>query len=184
MRTLYLKDRANDQSATIIHDSADQACYLLTGKWGLRHDALSLYTMQGELIGEIKQLSLGLRPKFVLYQNHQRIATISKSLGFVREFVYIHDLNWLIVGSALTNHFRVFRNSHLVFTMEPDHDTAGLYCRLVINQQADEPAAILVACILNHWAHRGTSQKLQSRLPRLHFNRNASPELGCCKELP
>lgn len=183
MRTLYLKNRANDRSATIIHDNTNQACYLLTGKWGLRHDALSIYTMQGQLLGEIRQLSLGLMPKLAIYQNRQKVGTIGKSLGFVREFIYIHDLNWVIVGNAFTNHYRVFRNNHLVFTMDPEQSSGGLYCRLTVSQEADEPIAILVACILNHWSHKGDVHRLKSRIPRWRINRNSSPELGCFKNL-
>jgi uncharacterized protein YxjI len=183
MRTLYLKNRANDHSATIIHDNHEQACYLLTGKWGLRHDALSLYTMQGQLLAEIKQLSLGLMPKFALYQNRQRIGTIGKSLGFVREIIYIHDLNWVIVGNAFTNHYRVFRNNHIVFTMDPEQASAGMYCRLTVTQEADEPMAILVACVLNHWAHKHSAKRSPRRLPNWRFNRSATPEIGCFKNL-
>lgn len=179
MRTLYLKNRANDHSATIIHDNFDQACYLLTGKWGIRNDALSLYTMQGQLLAELKQLSLGLMPKFAIYQNRQRMGTIGKSFGFVRELIYIHGLNWVIVGNAFTNHYRVFRNNHLVFTMEPEQN--GLYCRITINQQADEPIAILIACVLNHWANKHATARKWQRSHGWRWNRNSLPQLDCCK---
>ncbi|WP_295729640.1 LURP-one-related/scramblase family protein [uncultured Limosilactobacillus sp.] len=179
MRTLYLKNRSNDHSATIIHDNFDQACYLLTGKWGIRNDALSLYTMQGQLLAELKQLSLGLMPKFAIYQNRQRMGTIGKSFGFVREFIYIHGLNWVIVGNAFTNRYRIFRNNHLVFTMEPEQ--SHLYCRLTINQQSDEPIAILIACVLDHWANKRTPSSLQRRARLWHWNRNSLPQLGCYK---
>ncbi|WP_251547383.1 LURP-one-related/scramblase family protein [Limosilactobacillus caecicola] len=183
MRTLYLKNRANDRSATIIHDNLHEARYLLTGKWGLRHDALSLYTMQGDLLAEIKQLSLGMLPKFGIYVNHHRIATICKSLGFVREFIYIRDLNWVIMGNALNNHYRVFRNNHTVFTMEPEKSSGGLYCRLTINQESDEPVAILVGCVLNHWAGTRVTRRMKKLLPNRQFRRGAVPELGCYKKL-
>lgn len=163
MRTLYLRDRATDESTTIIHDQSNNACYLVTGKWGLRHDALSLYTMQGQLLAEVKQLALGLMPKFALYQNQQRVGTIGKTLGFVSEVVYIHGLNWVIVGNALTNHYRVFRNTQQVFQMLPDESSGGYYLTITVDQEADEPLAILVAYVLNHWAHRKikTPQKVR-----------------------
>lgn len=180
MRTLYLRNRANNHSTTIVRDNCDTACYLLTGKWGLRHDALTIYTMQGQLLGEIRQLSLGLMPKFAIYQGQQKIGTIGKSLGFVREFVYIRGLNWVIVGNGLTNHYRVFRNHHLVFSMEPE--SSGFYNRLTVTQQADEPAAILVACILNHWAHKSSSKQIFKLVPNLRLNKHSAPEMGCFKK--
>ncbi|MDN3537494.1 hypothetical protein QPX96_08190 [Limosilactobacillus fermentum] len=100
MRTLYLREHGGQrQATTIVHDEFNNACYLLTGKWGLRQDVLSLYTMQGSLLAEVKQVTLGLWPKFVLYQNRQRVGVIAKSLGFVRQVIYIRGLNWMVVGS-------------------------------------------------------------------------------------
>lgn len=183
MRTLYLKDRSANSATTIVHDNQGNACYLLTGKWGLRHDALSIYTMQGFLLAEIRQLSLGLLPKFAIYQNRQKIGVIGKSLGFVREFVYIRELNWVIVGNVFTNHYRVFRNNHVVFTMEPESSNGGLYNRLTVTQESDEPVAVLVACVLNHWAHKKDRRGIRSRIPGLGFHQSKSPELGYFKNL-
>ena len=98
MRTLYLREHGGQrQATTIVHDEFNNACYLLTGKWGLRQDVVSLYTMQGSLLAEVKQVTLGLWPKFVLYQNRQRVGVIAKSLGFVRQVIYIRGpsgLGW------------------------------------------------------------------------------------------
>jgi uncharacterized protein YxjI len=176
MRTLYLRDRATDESTTIVHDQANNACYLVTGKWGLRHDALSLYTMQGRLLAEVKQLGLGLMPKFALYLGSQRVGTIGKTLGFVSEVVYIHGLNWVIVGNALTNHYRVFRNTTQVFRMDPDQATGGYYLTITVNQEADEPLAILVAYVLNHWAHR--KLKAPRKVRHWGFKHSAIPGMA------
>ena len=166
MRKLYIRDRASSQSATVIHDERAESCYLLTGKWGLRHDALSLYTMQGELLAELKQLTLGITPRFALYQNRQRVGTMGKALGFVREVVYIRGLNWMVMGSAQSNCYRVYRNRRLVFTMGPVENTGGMYTEINVANRADEPLAILVACVLDHWARRG--KKAPMRLPIRH----------------
>lgn len=164
VRTLYMRDHATDrQPATVIHDENNQAAYLLAGKWGLRQDALSLYNMRGDLLAEVSQLSLGLLPKFALYVNHQKVGVVGKSLGFVREVVYIRGLNWVIVGNALTNHYRVFKGSHQVFAMEPAAETGASFLAITINHPQDEPLAILVACVLNHWAKRPDPQPLRRK---------------------
>ena len=155
MRTLYLREHGGQRQATpIVHDEFNNACYLLTGKWGLRQDVLSLYTMQGSLLAEVKQVTLGLWPKFVLYQNRQRVGVIAKSLGFVRQVIYIRGLNWMVVGSPLSDRYRVYQGNRLVFSTSPLEDTGGLYQAVHIADQDEEPLAILVATILNHWAHR------------------------------
>ena len=67
--------------------------------------------------------------------------------------------------------------------MDPEQSSAGLYCRLTVSQEADEPVAVLVACILNHWSHKGSVKRLPSRLPHWRLNHNSAPELGCFKNL-
>ncbi len=181
MRKLYMRDHATDrQPATVIHDENNDAIYLLAGKWGLRQDVLSLYNMLGDLLAEVSQQSLGLLPRFALYVDHQRVGTVGKSLGFVREVVYIRGLNWVIVGNALTNHYRVFRGSHLVFSMAPLEETGGAFLELKVSSERDEPLAILVACVLNHWAKRpdASPAKRRFRLPSL-ANPNLSYGISC-----
>lgn len=163
-----------------------QECYLLTGKWGLRNDVLSLYTMQGQLIAEVKQLGLGLLPKLALYQNRTKVGTIGRSLGLVSEFVYIHGLNWVIVGNVLTNRYRVFRNTHLVFQMEPTPQTSGYYQQITVSQESDEPLAILVAYVLNHWAHRKIKSpiSLKSWQPKWRTNPDLAGDYPCYVKKP
>lgn len=178
MHTLYLRDRATDSGATVIHDENGRQCYLLTGKWGLRHDALSLYTMSGELLAEVRQLSLGLMPKFALYQNHQRVGTVGKSLGFFKEIVYIQGISWLIVGNGINNHYRFLQGRRLVATMAPVDKTGFNVLELAVNNKADEPLAILVATILNHWSHNSGKIPLINRF-RQHFGRKTSEASPC-----
>lgn len=172
MRKLYIRDRSTDlHGTTVIRDKDGKSCYLLVGKWGIKHDVLSLYAIDGALLAEVKQLSLGLLPKFALYVNRQRVGTVGKGLGFVQQVVYIRGINWIIVGSPLTSRYRVFRGSHLVFSIQPVELSSGYCHELKVNNQSDEPLAILVANILNHWARHGDQEPVWARLlkrsPRL-----------------
>ena len=160
MRQLYLRDHSTDlHGTTIIRDGQGQSCYLLVGKWGMHHDVLSLYAINGDLLAEVKQLSLGLLPKFALYQHRQRVGTVGKSLGFVRQVIYIRGLNWIIVGSPLGNRYRVFGGGHLVFAIKPVQRTGTYYHELQVEQEADEPLAILIASVLDHWALGGQTDR-------------------------
>lgn len=175
MRSLYLRDHSTDlHGTTIIRDAQGKSCYLLVGKWGMHHDVLSLYAINGELLAEVKQLSLGLLPKFALYQHRKRVGTVGKSFGFVRQIVYIRGLNWIIVGSPLGSRYRVFGAGKLVFALNPVQ-FSGSYCHeLRVTKQDDEPLAILVASVLDHWARGGQfdKDKVQFR------NRSLTDNLG------
>lgn len=169
MRQLYIRDRLTDlNSATVIHDASGHSCYLLAGKWGIRYDALSLYTMSGELLAEAKQLTLGLTPKFALYLNRRQVGTIGKSLGLFHELIYIHGLNWIVVGSLVSGRFKVFCGSRLIFAVEPVPNTGGFCSCLSVTNQADEPLAILTATIINRWARHHDRQPLRERLRQLN----------------
>ncbi len=169
MRQLYIRDRSTDlNGATVIHDESGHSCYLLAGKWGIRYDALSLYTMSGELLAEAKQLTLGLTPKFALYLNQRQVGTIGKSLGFFHELIYIRGLNWIVVGSLMSGHFKVFCGSRLIFEVEPVQNTGGFCSRLSVVNQADEPLAILTATIINRWARHQGRQPLREKLRQLN----------------
>lgn len=129
----------------------------------MHHDVLSLYAINGDLLAEVKQLSLGLLPKFGLYQHHQRVGVVGKSFGFVRQVVYIRGLNWIIVGSPLGSRYRVFGAGKLVFALKPVQ-FSGSYCHeLRVTNREDEPLAILVASVLDHWSRNGQldSDKIQ-----------------------
>lgn len=167
VRKLYLRDHATDfHGTTVIRDEHGKSCYLLVGKWGMRYDVLSLYAIDGHLLAEVKQLSLGLLPKFALYLNRQKVGTVGKSLGFIRQVIYIRGLNWIIVGSPLAGRYRVFQGNHLVFSIHPVALTDGYYHELRVDYEADEPLAILVASVLDHWARRG-----QREPGKFRFNR-------------
>lgn len=162
MGVLYLPDQQTSvHTTTIIHDGAQTPRYLLSGKWGRYQDAYSVATMGGRLLAEIRQLSLGFSPRFALYQDRKRVGTMAKSFGFIREFLYIGGLRWVVVGTPLTSRYRVFAGNRLVFTTVPV--SGSRYARLTVTRADEEPLAILVAAILNHWAHRSHRQPLWSR---------------------
>lgn len=175
MRKLYLRDHSTDlHGTTVIRDEQGRSCYLLVGKWGMHHDVLSLYAINGDLLAEVKQLSLGILPKFALYQQRQRVGIVGKSFGFVRQVVYIRGLNWIIVGSPLGSRYRVFGAGKLVFALKPVQ-FSGSYCHeLRVTNKDDEPLAILVASVLDHWSRNGQidSNKVQFR------NRSLADDLG------
>lgn len=175
MRQLYLRDHDTDlHGTTVIRNYQGRSLYLLVGKWGALHDVLSLYSISGDLLAEVKQLSFGIIPKFALFRDHQKVGTVSKSLGFVREVIYIKGLNWVVVGSSFSGKYRVFKKNHLVFSIQPVAFTGDYYHELKVKNEEDEPLAILVASVLQHWARRKQSSPL-----RVHWGSVATGNDAC-----
>ncbi|HJE27463.1 MAG TPA: hypothetical protein K8V26_06095, partial [Limosilactobacillus pontis] len=93
--------------------------------------------------------------------------------------IYIRGLNWFIVGSPLAGRYRVFQGSRQVFSLQPVELTGNYYHELKVDQQADEPLAILVASILDHWARRGQRDKARLRLRRPRLADNLGMDIKC-----
>lgn len=155
MRKLYIHQHAADlRGASVVQDEHGNSIYLLVGKWGLRQDVLSLYDLQGQVLAEVKQLSFGLLPKFSIYENQQQVGTVGKSLGFVREMIYIRGLNWIIVGNIISNRYKVFHGTTLIFSLAPVKYSGGDYHELIVEHEEDEPVSIVIASVLDHWSRK------------------------------
>lgn len=173
MRTLYIHQHANDlRGATTVKDEHNNTAYLLVGKWGLRQDVLSLYATSGELLAEIRQLTLGILPKFAIYQNHRQIGVIGKSLGFLREVIYIRGLSWIIVGNVLKESYRVYHGTQLVFIFKSQVQDGQTYSVLQVTDERLEPVCIVISGVLNHWARRSDKLSMPKKAGILYNNNN------------
>ncbi|CAM3257698.1 LURP-one-related/scramblase family protein [Lactiplantibacillus plajomi] len=159
MRQLYFSRNSFAKGARVVRDAHNQSHYLLVGRWGRRQDALSLYAIQGELLAEVRQTSLGLLPKFDLYYNRQNVGSISKTLGFWHEMIYVRKLRWIIMGSLTAEAYRVYHGTDLVMTMRPVVTTNGEAFELAISDQATEPICLCIAAVLDHWQKPTNQQR-------------------------
>lgn len=151
MRTLYIGQHSlAAKGASVIRDADHRSVYLLIGKWGRRQDALSLYQISGDLLAELKQTTLGLRPQFDIYFHNQKVGTLSRHVGFLNEMIYVSSLRWLVVGNFNSGNYRIYHGTSLIMESHP----AGDQRLLSVTRQEDEPVCICVAATLDHWAHR------------------------------
>lgn len=165
MRKLYLNEAAlSAKATTVIHDEQNQSCYLLVGKWGLRADVLSVYTIAGELEAEVKQESLGLLPKFRLVYHRQVVGRVSKTFGVIREVLFVRGLNWVIMGSLTSGRFRIYHGRDQVATIAVIDHSGGGTVELTVDQPDHEALIVCLAAILNRWARH------QQKLPELLHN--------------
>ncbi|WP_314319102.1 hypothetical protein [Paucilactobacillus nenjiangensis] len=155
MRDLFIRQHSSDlRGASVVKDENGESLYLVIGKWGIQKDVISVYSMQGELLSEIKQLTLGMLPKFAIFKGSEQVGTISKSFGFFREVIYIRGLNWIIVGNTLRESYRVYHGSQLIFSFHPEDDNNLQFNQLTVCSEEYEALSIAVASVLDHWARR------------------------------
>lgn len=158
MRKLYVKHQdANNKGATIVHDDFNNSCYLMVGKWGIRHDALSVYSTDGQLLTEIKQTSVGIFPKFDIFFNGQKIGSISKTFGLIHEFMYVSKLKWFITGNLRTGLHHVYSGRKPIMKLV----CGTTYNELTITTEATEPVCICIAAILDHWSKKNSKSNIK-----------------------
>lgn len=173
MRTLYIRqDSLAAKGASVVRDANKQSRYLLIGKWGRRQDALSLYQISGDLLAELRQTTLGLRPHFDIYLHNEKVGTISKRLGFLSEMIYISNLHWIVVGNFNTGNYKIYHGTQVIMTSQTDGDLRSM----TISKQSLEPICICIAATLDHWASRHNHLKLPSL--GWHSSLNTSLNMG------
>lgn len=167
MRTLYIRQESlAAKGASVVRDADKRSVYLLIGKWGRHSDALSLYQISGDLLAELRQTSLGLLPRFDIYDHGEKVGAISKRFGFMHEMIYISSLHWLIVGNFLSGHYKIYHGTTTIMTSDGDGDLR----QMTIASQHLEPICICIAATLDHWANRRSHLKLPSKAWHTSFN--------------
>jgi uncharacterized protein YxjI len=102
------------------------------------------------------------------------VGTIGKSLGFVREMIYIRGLNWIIVGNMISNRYKVFHGASLIFSLSPIRYANSDYHELIVENPEDEPISIVIASVLDHWARKKDPQQKRSFRNNLSFHAEQS----------
>lgn len=173
MRQLYARRRQFSlQRTTVVKDSNNNVIYTLMGAWGSRQGVLSLYYIDGRLAAEIKQRSLGVFPKFELYQGNRQIGSLRRHYGVGRDMLFVKQLNWLVIGNLMTFNYRVFHGRELIMQITEVAGTSGTDLEFTITHEEDEPFCLCIAAILDYWAHSGKRQtkSIKSHHWRASFN--------------
>lgn len=155
MRRFYLKSQGlENKGATAVSDENHNSKYLLVGKWGIKSDTLSVYDMSGQLLSELKQISVGRAPKFKLFENGIEVGTVTTPVGFIRGFLFVRNLNWFIMGDTVTCHFKVFRGLSTILEINRVQINGSAYIELNVYDQEQVPLFICLAAILDRWVQK------------------------------
>jgi len=161
MRKLYLNQAAlSAKATTVIRDADNESRYLLVGKWGLRADVLSVYTINGALEAEVKQETLGILPKFRLLYHRQMVGRVSKTFGVIREVLFVRGLNWVIMGNINSGHFTNTHGRESIASIDRVSQSGGGTIELTVDQEDHEALVICLASILDRWGKKSQGSAL------------------------
>jgi len=164
---LYFETAPLQQSGiTPIYDHHHHNQFLISGRRGLFNSGYRLTDLAQHELGEIRQQSIGLLPRYALYQANHQTGTIKQMVGIWNEFAYVSQLNWMIMGNLTTDTYRVYHGVSVVMSVAPVR--GGQIIAIGDLSPDNQVNGLLVAVILNHFSRVG--HPLKARNPNLLFD--------------
>ncbi|WP_461213298.1 LURP-one-related/scramblase family protein [Lacticaseibacillus sp. GG6-2] len=140
-----------DAGMSVVKDGDFKPVYILNGRHGIANDGFNLHTIAGQELGEIRQKTVGLFPRYDLFVNREKVGSIKKMAGVWREFIFVSDLNWMIIGNLLANQYHIYHGVKSITTIAEAGTASNTVFKLDIPNAADVPAGLLLAAILDRW---------------------------------
>ena len=155
---------------TIVTDELGRSLYLLVGRWGNKGDVLSLYTMGGDLVASIKQVSFVFGQRFELYEHYQKVGSMRKIFNWPGDFYYIKQLKWRVHGDIYHHNYHIHYFSKKIMKMSKASTIRGNFYVLNVTDDQDGPKCICIAAVLDYWLYnrkKEDSDDLNYRLSQL-----------------
>lgn len=153
MRTLYTRrTELSNRGLIKIKDSSGRLVYMIVGKWGMSPSVLSVYDVSGSRLAQIKQRSLGLFPRFDLYDAEHHVGSLRRYYGISHEMLFVKGLNWFIIGNLMTFNYKVYHGRQCIMTISEVQLPTEKALEFHIFDQADEPLCLCISAILDRWA--------------------------------
>ncbi|MHA3065704.1 LURP-one-related/scramblase family protein [Lacticaseibacillus saniviri] len=141
--------------ATPVRNRRRHPMLMLNGRLGILNEGFVLTDLLNHELGRVRQRSIGVFPRFELIVDDTSVGTIKQMFGVWHEFIYVSDLNWIVMGNLLTNQYRTYHGIRLI--MQADSQTwmpDGIH--LTVNAPDDCTSAILLAILLDHFSRIGS----------------------------
>ncbi|GEK91911.1 LURP-one-related/scramblase family protein [Alkalibacterium kapii] len=155
VRYFVKKEFMSKQDKLIVSDSTGQELFLIVGKWGRIADKLSVFSIDGKRLLDIRQVTLSLFPKFHFYINTEKIGSLKKHpgiRGIKNPFFTLSGLNWIITGDFDKKQFTVRHFGNKIGTIDKTVSYTGEFYTVELVRGEEAPAACGVAVLLDHYA--------------------------------
>ena len=154
MPEYYIQDQQlSNNTRTIIKDEHGKQLFLMVGTWGRQKDVLSLYKMNGQLIAQIKQLSILFGSRFAIYERHQQVGVMRKIFNWPGDFYYIKQLHWAAHGNIYQHQYQIHHFNKKIMTMNTASLFSGDYYVLDIPESKHAAKCICIAAVLDYWLY-------------------------------
>ncbi|MDR0690976.1 MAG: LURP-one-related family protein [Streptococcaceae bacterium] len=160
MAEYFVQQKAlSSNRRTLVQDENGKNIYLLVGRWGKCHDKVSLYDLDGHLLGFIRQTSVISGGRFSLYKGLEKVATMQKIPTLKKDRYFLSKLNWIASGNFSEHRYEIKHGYTLIMQMLGTHMLRGDFYSLVIPEKENAPLAILISAVLDYWLYNSKPQK-------------------------
>lgn len=159
MPEYYIQDRQlSNNTRTIIKDEHGKQLFLMVGTWGRQKDVLSLYKMNGQLVAQIKQLSILFGSRFAIYEHRQQVGIMKKIFNWPGDFYYIKQLHWAAHGDIYHHQYQIHHFNKKIMSMNIATLFSGDYYVLDIPDSKNAAKCICIAAVLDYWLYHKLPQ--------------------------
>lgn len=174
MRALYAQRIGfTKKGITTIKDEADNIVYFITGRFGLVHDAISVYDVAGNLLAEIKQSSLGVFPKFDLYSKRKKVGSLRRYYGVSTEMLFVKGVNWFLIGNLANFRYKIYSGHEWVMKTGTVQKNGQPSIKFEFRHKKDEALCLCIAAILDYWA--STTKKAKNKQRNFNLQTHTRP---------
>jgi uncharacterized protein YxjI len=154
----------SNTTRTVVKDVDGKSLFLMVGRWsGVKGDLLSVYAMNGTLLASIKQASVIVGRKFVLYDHFDKIGVLQKIFNWPGDFYYIKQLQWAVHGDIHNHQYSINHLNHPIMKMDKASLIWGDYYVLDVTHEEDAPICICIAAIMDYWSYNRKRKPRKSR---------------------
>ncbi len=143
------------QDRLTVTDPTGKKVFLIVGKWGRVGDKLSVFSLDGESLLDVRQVVLSLFPKFRLFKDGTKIGSLKKRpglKGIKNPFFTVTRLNWVITGNYDKQQFTIRRFGKKIATIDKKVTYLGEFYSVEFTKEEDAPIVCAVAVLLDHYA--------------------------------
>ena len=155
---LIQENQLSKVTRTVVKNEQGHSIYLLVGRWGIKGDALSLYSMNGSLVASIKQISFTFGNRFEIYENYEKVGTLQKIFNWPGDFYYINQLNWSVHGDIYHHKYKIHHFNKEIMHMNKASFAFGDYYVLNVPNDTNAPKGICIAAIMDYWLYNRNRQ--------------------------
>lgn len=173
MIQLFINEDRKESHRFTVRDDSGEILYLIEGYWGKKNDSVNLFSLNGNLLLQAKQVNMSLFFKFDLIHEQEKVGSFRKHPGFfgLRDaFFTIQPKDWIIRGDFETLNFTIFQNGQEIIETSKLLKQANYLYSLKVKREEDLVLASLLSILLDHYSRKKGNEENYDKLSQNNYN--------------